>query len=89
MLFGGDSSKMQAFPSAHTATAFGLAIGLTWLYPRGRWLFATFAVLVACQRIQSGAHFLSDTFFGAALGCVVAAVCIKYVKWFDRFEGKL
>ena len=87
-LFGHGGSKMQGFPSAHTATAVGLAIGLTWLYPRGRWLFATFAVLVACQRIQSGAHFISDTLFGAALGCLVATVCIEYVKWFDRFEGK-
>ena len=32
---------------------------------------------VACQRMQSGAHFLSDTLFGAALGCVVAAVCLN------------
>lgn len=77
LLFGAGGSKMQGFPSAHTATAVGLAVGLAWLYPRGRWLFATFAVLVACQRMQSGAHFLSDTLFGAALGCMVAAVCFQ------------
>ncbi len=88
-LFGEGGSRMQGFPSAHAATAAGLAIGLTWLYPRGRWLFATFAVLVACQRIQSGAHFLSDTLFGAALGCLVATVCIEHLRCFDRFEGKL
>ncbi|MBN2293878.1 MAG: phosphatase PAP2 family protein [Pirellulales bacterium] len=89
MLFGGESSKMQSFPSAHTATAVGLAIGLAWMYPRGRWLFTVFAALVACQRMQSCAHYLSDTLFGAALGCLVATVCIEYVKWFDRFEGKV
>jgi membrane-associated phospholipid phosphatase len=89
MLFGAGGSKMQGFPSAHTATAVGLAIGLAWMYPRGRWLFAAFAVLVACQRIQSSAHFLSDTLFGAALGCLVATACIEYARWFDRFEGKL
>ena len=89
MLLGGESSKMQSFPSAHTATAVGLAIGLSWMYPRGRWLFAVFAALVACQRMQSCAHYLSDTLFGVAVGCLVATVCIEYVKWFDRFEGKL
>ena len=80
---------MQSFPSAHTATAVGLAIGLSWMYPRGRWLFAVFAALVACQRMQSCAHYLSDTLFGATVGFLVATVCIEYVKWFDRFEGKL
>ena len=87
MLFGAGGSRMQSFPSAHTATAVGLAIALTWLYPRGRWLFALFALLVALQRIQSGAHFPSDVFFGAAVGCLVATLCINYLRWLDRFEG--
>ncbi|MCE9528831.1 MAG: phosphatase PAP2 family protein, partial [Planctomycetales bacterium] len=29
----------QSFPSAHPATATGLAMGLAYLYPRRRWLF--------------------------------------------------
>ncbi|HID75702.1 MAG TPA: phosphatase PAP2 family protein [Planctomycetaceae bacterium] len=64
----------QSFPSAHTATAVGLAFALAWLYPRGRWLFAALAVLVACQRVESGAHFPSDTLAGAAVGCLWAAL---------------
>jgi len=64
---------IQSFPSGHTATAVGLAIGLTSLYPRGRWLFASFAILTATQRIVSGAHFLSDTLVGAALAFLLAA----------------
>src|SRR5436190_14833733 len=35
----------QSFPSAHTATAVGLAIGLSVLYPRGRVLFIGLAAL--------------------------------------------
>ena len=53
-------SHYQGFPSAHMATATGLAIGLAWLYPRGRWLFWFFAVSAGCQRVVSGDHFLSD-----------------------------
>ena len=87
MVFGAGGGRMQSFPSAHAATAVGLAIALTWLYPRGRWLFALFALLVAFQRIQSGAHFPSDTLFGAAIGCLVATLCINHLRWLDRFEG--
>jgi len=65
---------VQSFPSGHTATAVGLAIGLASLYPHGRWLFASFAVLTALQRIVSGAHFVSDTFVGAAVAFFVAAL---------------
>lgn len=58
----------QSFPSAHTATAVGLACALSVCYPRGRMLFAFFACLAACQRLQSQAHFLSDVCAGAAIG---------------------
>lgn len=70
-LTGADSSG-QSMPSAHTATAVGLAVGLAWLFPRGRWLFAAMAVLVGCQRIQGGAHYPSDVLCGAALGYTLA-----------------
>ncbi|MFH1266036.1 MAG: phosphatase PAP2 family protein [Planctomycetota bacterium] len=84
-------SGRQSFPSAHTATAVGLAVALSWLYPRGRWLFAAFAVMVACQRMERGAHYLSDTLCGAAIGCLVATACLKS-RWltarFDRLEQR-
>ncbi len=62
-----------AFPSAHTATAVGLAIGLSRLYPRGRIMFSFFAMLTALQRITALAHFPSDTLGGAAAGCLWGA----------------
>jgi membrane-associated phospholipid phosphatase len=57
----------SSFPSGHAATAFGLAIGLSWLYPAGRVPFFTFAALASLQRITNGAHWLSDTLIGVAL----------------------
>jgi len=72
----------QSFPSAHTATAAGLAVALSTLYPRGRWLFLAFAVLAGCQRIESGAHFPSDVAWGGAVGLVAGtAVMQGYVRW--------
>ena len=54
---------VQSFPSAHTATAFGLAMGLAWLVPRGKWLFFSFAILAALQRIVFSIA-LAQRYFG-------------------------
>lgn len=85
-----EGSAGQSFPSAHTATAVGLAIALGWLYPRGRGLFAALALLVALQRIESGYHFASDTIAGAAVGVFIAVACLKNGRLsygFDRIEN--
>jgi undecaprenyl-diphosphatase len=73
--------RLQSFPSAHAATAAGLAVALAAVYPRGRWLFAAFALFAALQRIEGQAHFASDVLAGAAIGCVVAAVSGRFVGW--------
>ena len=83
---------LQSFPSGHTATAIGLALGLSWLFPRGKWLFSFFVFLVAAQRIVGGYHFLSDTLWAAALGWICASACLPG-GWlsppFDRLESQL
>jgi len=79
-------SSHQSFPSGHTAMAVGLAMGLMWLYPRGRWLFPLFAVLVAFQRLASGSHYLSDVFAGAALGILMGVLFLKVSPIRRRFE---
>jgi membrane-associated phospholipid phosphatase len=84
-------SGQQSMPSGHTALAVGLTLGLAWLYPRLRWLFVGLAVLVACQRIAGGAHYLSDTLVGASLGCLSAAIFLKnprVVSHFCRLEKR-
>jgi membrane-associated phospholipid phosphatase len=70
------SSDWKSLPSGHTATAVGLAIGLAWLYPRGRWLFFAFSAIAASQRWANRDHFVSDSCAGAALACLVAAVLL-------------
>ncbi len=70
-------SSLQSFPSAHTATAVGLAIALSLVYPRSRNLFFIIAIGVAMQRVCAGAHFLSDVLAGAALGLTVGVACAR------------
>lgn len=84
-----ETSRQQSFPSGHTATAVALAAALFWFHGRGRTLFVVLAVLVACNRIQTNAHYLSDTLVGAAVGCLAATVCLHrgpLARWFDRKE---
>jgi len=88
--FGAGGSDAQSLPSAHVAVAVGLALGLGWLYPRGRVLFWVFAAMVAAQRLTHGSHFASDCFFGAAIACLMAILLLDagpMARWFDRKEA--
>ena len=79
----------QSFPSAHTATAVGLAAGLIWLLPAGRHLFITLAFLSAVQRIVAGAHWTSDVFAGAAVSILVIGFVFRNRRvnaMFERIE---
>ncbi len=58
---------MQSFPSGHAACAICVAIGLSIMFPRGRFLFFVLAVMACLQRIMFEAHWPSDVLFGAAI----------------------
>ena len=81
---------IQSFPSGHAATAVGLAVGLTWLFPRGTKLFFVMAVMASLQRIVFQAHWSSDVLVGAALGWIIARgfLChsARVDRWFARWE---
>lgn len=86
------SLDVQSFPSGHAIVATSLAIGLSVLYPRGRWLFACFAVLASLQRVQALAHYLSDTLASAAIACLFCGVCFDarlLGRWFDWWEDSV
>ncbi|MEY4178587.1 MAG: hypothetical protein RLY70_2161 [Planctomycetota bacterium] len=76
--------SFQSCPSAHSATAAGLTVALSVLHPAGRWWFAFLGLACLCQRIDAGAHFPSDTLFGAAVGCLAGAVLMNLVSPWRR-----
>lgn len=83
-------SKYQSFPSAHTATGVAFAVALTRMYPLGWWWFSFLAAMIALQRVETGAHYVSDTCFGAAIGLVAALTFqggTPWSKWFDKHEN--
>ncbi len=72
----------ESFPSAHATGAIALAIGLSWLFPRGKYIFFTLACLASFQRISSGAHWVSDVVAGVGLAVLVSFFVFK-------LEGRL
>jgi hypothetical protein len=81
---------VQSCPSAHVATAVAAALALGTVYPRGVRMFSLIAGFVAVHRIQTGAHFLSDTLWGAAVGYLAWMLMYRSSfsgGWFDRHEG--
>lgn len=82
-------SRYQSFPSAHTATGFAMAVALSRMYPRGAWWFGVLAAMIALQRVETGAHYVSDTCFGAAVGMLAALIFqsgTAWSRWFDAYE---
>ncbi len=70
-------SGEQSFPSGHSATAIGLAVALSLIYPRGRWFFGLLAATVASIRVILHAHFPTDVAAGLMLGGTSAFVCYR------------
>lgn len=73
----GSEYDYQSFPSAHAATAVAMAIGLSWVCPRGKFVFMGLAILSCIQRVTSGAHWVSDTVFGAMIAVVVCFIIFR------------
>lgn len=88
---GAGGSDFQSFPSAHTASAVGFAVLLSWAWPERRAVFFVLATLVGMQRIAVSAHFPSDVLAGAAVGWLFAQLYIReshVSRWWTRWEER-
>ena len=68
-----------SFPSAHSVTAFALALGVAVIWPKWRIPMFIYAVAIAASRLVLLAHHPSDVVGGAVLG-MLGALCLRY--WF-------
>ncbi len=67
-----------SFPSFDTALVF-CAAPLIWrFFPKFRYFWVSFSVLVGLSRIYFGVHFLSDVVFGAAMGILIGVAIINF-----------
>lgn len=70
-------SSHHSLPSAHTASAIAAALMLGRIFPHARYWFLSLGLLVAANRVEGGAHFASDVFWGAAIGYVLYGLALN------------
>jgi membrane-associated phospholipid phosphatase len=75
----GWSPEYASFPSGHATNAFAAAVALGALWPKGRPLFWTYALIIAVSRVVITAHHPSDVLAGAIAG-IVGALIVR--DWF-------
>ncbi|MFD5270289.1 phosphatase PAP2 family protein [Streptomyces sp. NPDC058335] len=69
-----DRPDSSSFPSGHTAAAVGFTAAVAGVWPLAGALCAVPAVMVAGERVYTGAHYPSDVAAGALIGLSAAAL---------------
>lgn len=77
-----------SFPSGHTTTAFAMAMILSFLFPRLKWIWLFFAILIGLSRIVLAQHYVSDVVFGAYVGIVTVMLIISNQKSLEIYLDK-
>ncbi|MCO6473173.1 MAG: phosphatase PAP2 family protein [Melioribacteraceae bacterium] len=77
-----EGSGQRALPSGHATVAFSMSSVLAAHVDEWYWKAAFFtpAVLTVSQRIISNSHWISDTFFGAAIGYFIGTYFVNRHK---------
>ena len=71
---------LHAFPSGHTAHAFGMLVLAWWLSPWFGIAFVPIAISVGISRMFFGLHYLSDVVAGALLGAFIAGCTLLLAR---------
>jgi len=70
--------KLTSFPSGHTITVISTVVALSLLFPKWKYIFIPFGIIVALSRVVGTNHFMSDVVFASFLGTMVATTLYKY-----------
>lgn len=63
-----------SFPSGHANLITALALSLSLVFPRLKYLWLSIALPVIMSRVVVGVHFFSDVVFGAYLACMTTGL---------------
>jgi undecaprenyl-diphosphatase len=78
-----------SFPSGHECTAGALAASMFVVFPRGRWIFLAFAVIVGIERVLENAHYTSDVVGAMGFAMLEVSVLNLLLKgWMNPKENK-
>jgi len=75
-----------SFPSMHAMVSFAALPILDKEFPKLRWFWAVFAVLVALSRVYFKVHYLSDIVFGAAIGYLIGLIVMRIEQKYGIFK---
>lgn len=81
-----------SFPSGDTSFIFCAVPILSKLYPKLKYLWIGFAVLVGLSRVYFGLHYPSDVVSGALIGLFIGMIIVKTeekTKFFGRIYNKI
>jgi undecaprenyl-diphosphatase len=78
-----------SFPSFQSMLVFCALPILIKEFPKLKYFWITFAVLVAFSRVYFGLHFLSDVIAGGLIGYIIGTIVIKYEKENRKFSSFL
>lgn len=70
----------SGFPSGHTQSITAAMIALGFLFPRGRYVFWGFAVVIAASRFITTVHYTADVIGGAFVAVAVAWTLKRYYE---------
>jgi membrane-associated phospholipid phosphatase len=89
-------NEWNSFPSGHTASAFTLAVVLSYLLPHRQrhWIIIPLAALTAFSRVYLAQHFMEDIIAGAIIAVVMTFHLIWWLEntqWYNssKLNGKL
>jgi undecaprenyl-diphosphatase len=78
------SPKSSSLPSNHAVSTMAVALLLAWYYPRRKYIFISFAILVGFTRVYVGVHYPSDVLFGWLCGWGIYWLLHKFI--FSRID---
>ncbi len=87
LAFGFDAlveSTGSSFPSGHATAVFSTLAVLDKEFPKIKWFWLAFALLVAFSRMYLGVHYLTDVAVGGIIGLTVGLFVVYYWK---RLKG--
>ena len=81
------SAPFWSFPSGHATTIMGFVFALCALWPKYRYLFLLYGVLIALSRVVLTHHYLSDVMVASYLALVEVGLLYSWFvqrKWLSE-----
>ncbi len=81
-----------SYPSFHTMAMFAMVPFLNKEFPRFKYVWIAFAVLIGFSRLYLGVHFLSDVMAGGLIGYIMGTLIVeseKESRFWERMYNKI